>query len=82
MLVIVKRMKIMLMWHDECWLVVFNRTGRIKLIMVQVARDNGNTINDIKNTAFNKPSFFVSKDSYYYLLLDSDVLENIVDLIH
>ena len=50
--------------------------------MVQVARDNGNTINDIKNTAFNKPSFFVSKDSYYYLLLDSDVLENIVDLIH
>ena len=26
--------------------------------------------------------FYGTSDSYYYLLLDSDILENIVDLIH
>ena len=26
--------------------------------------------------------FFVTKSSYYYLLLDLDILENMVDLIH
>ena len=50
--------------------------------MIQIARDNGNTINDSNNTAFNKPSFFATRDSCYYLLLDSDILENIVALIH
>ena len=52
------------------------------MIMIQIARDNGNTVNDSNNTAFDKPSFFVTKDSYYYLLLDLDILENMVDLIH
>ena len=50
--------------------------------MIQIARDNGNTINDNNNTVFDKPSLFVTRDSYYYLLLDSDILENTVDLIH
>ena len=50
--------------------------------MIQIARDNGNTINDSNSTAFDKPVSFVTRDSYYYLLLDSDILENIVDLMH
>ena len=50
--------------------------------MIQKARDNGNTINDSNNAAFDEPKFFVTRDSYYYLLLDSDILEKIVDLIH
>ena len=50
--------------------------------MIQKAKDNGNTINDSNNTAFDEPKFFVTRDSYYYLLLDSDILEKIVDLIH
>ena len=41
--------------------------------MVQIAKDNGYTINDSNNAAFDKPSFFVTRDSYYYLLLDSDI---------
>ena len=35
--VIVKRMKIMLMPQDECWLVMFSRAKQIKLIMIQIA---------------------------------------------
>ena len=31
---------------------------------------------------FDKPSFFVARYSSYYLLLDSDIIGNIVDLIH
>ena len=37
MRVIVKRMKIMLMPQDECWLVMFSRAKQIKLIMIQIA---------------------------------------------
>ena len=37
--------------------------------MIQVARDNGNTINDSKNTPFDKPIFLLTRDSYYYYLL-------------
>ena len=81
MLVIAKRMKIMLMSQDECWLVMFSRTKWIKLIMIQIPRDNGNTINDSNNTAFGKPSSFVTRDSSHYILLDSDMLQNIGDLI-
>ena len=50
--------------------------------MIQLARDNSNTINESNNTAFKKPSIFVTRDSYYYLVQDSDISENIVDLIH
>ena len=50
--------------------------------MIQIARDNGYRINDSNNTAFDKPNFFVTRDSYYYLLLGSDILEVTVDLIH
>ena len=50
--------------------------------MIQIARDNGYTINDSNNTAFDKPNFFVRRDSSSYLLLGSDILEIIVDLIH
>ena len=81
-LVIVKRMKIMLMWQDECWLVRFSRKKWIKLIIIQIARDNGNAINDSNSTAFNKPSFFVTRYSYHYLLLNSNILDEIADLIH
>ena len=80
--IVVKRMKIMLMWQNECWLVMFSRAKWIKLIIIQLARDNSNTINESNNTAFDKPSIFVTRDSYYYLVQDSDILENIVDLIH
>ena len=45
-------------------------------------KGNGNTINDSNSAAFDNPSLFVTRDSYYYLLLDSDILESIVDLIH
>ena len=38
--------------------------------MIQIARDNGYRINDSNNTAFDKPNFFVTRDSSYYLLLD------------
>lgn len=41
--------------------------------------ENDNTINDSKNTAFVKPSFYGARDSLCYLLLDLDILENIVD---
>ena len=44
-LVIVKRMKIIVTSQDECWLVMFSRTKWIKL-MIQIPRDNVNTIND------------------------------------
>ena len=37
MRVIVKRMKIMLMPQDECWLVMFSGAKQIKLIMIQIA---------------------------------------------
>ena len=46
--------------------------------MIQVGKDNDNTINDSNNIAFDKPSFFVTRDSNHYLLLDSDILENTV----
>ena len=39
-------------------------------------------INDSKNTTLKKPSFYAARDSAFYLLLDSDTLENKVDLIH
>ena len=40
-------------------------------------------IDDSKsNTIFDKPSFYEARDSSYYLLLDSDILESIVDLNH
>ena len=45
MLVIVKRMKIIVTSQDECWLVMFSRTKWIK-VMIQIPRDNVNTIND------------------------------------
>ena len=41
-----------------------------------------NTINDTKSTTFDKSIFYAARDSYYYLPLDSDVLENKVNLIH
>ena len=50
--------------------------------MIQIPRDIGNTINDNNSTVFDRPIFFVTRDYYYYLLLDSNILENIVDLIH
>ena len=53
---------------------MFNKTKWIKLIMIQIAGYNGNTINDSNNTAFGKPSFFVTRDSYSYLPLDSDII--------
>ena len=34
-----------------------------------------------KNTTFDKSSFYSARD-LYYLLLDSYILENTVDLIH
>ena len=74
MLVVAKKMKIILMTQDECWLVMFSRTKWIKLIMIQIPRNDGNTINDSNNTAFGKPSSSVKRDSSYYLLLDSDML--------
>ena len=43
---------------------------------------NGTTISDTKNTTFNKASFYAARDSFYYLLLYSDILGNMVDLIH
>ena len=49
--------------------------------MIQIPRNNGNTINDSNNTAFGKPSSFVTRDSSHYILLDSDMLQNIGDLI-
>ena len=39
-------------------------------------------INGTKSTTFDEPSFYLAIDSYYYLLLGSDILENTVDLIH
>ena len=40
-------------------------------------------IDDSKsNTIFDKPSFYEARDFSYYLLLDSDILESIVDLNH
>ena len=50
--------------------------------MIHIARDNGNTINDSNNTAFDKPSFFVTSFLLLDLLLDSDTLENTFDHIH
>ena len=50
--------------------------------MIQLPRDIGNAVNDNKNTAFDEPIFFGTSHSYYYLPVDSDILENIVDLIH
>ena len=35
-----------------------------------------------KNTTFNISSLYAERDCYYYLLLDSDILGNIVVLIH
>ena len=43
---------------------------------------NVNTINDGDNTTFNKSSLYEESDFSYYLPLDSDILENIIDLIH
>ena len=34
-----------------------------------------------KNPTFDERSFYAARDSSYYVLLDSDTLENIVDLI-
>ena len=40
-------------------------------------------IDDSKsNTIFDKPSCYEARNSSYYLLLDSDILESIVDLNH
>ena len=61
---------------------MFCRTKGIKLIIIQIPRNYGTTINDSNNTAFDKSIFLIARDSYYYLLLDSDSLENTVDLIH
>ena len=47
----------------------------------RLTKTKRNTINDSNNNAFDKPSFFVTRDSYYYLLIDSDISKNIVDLI-
>ena len=44
--------------------------------------ENVNTINESKNTTFDKSSFYPERDSYYYLLLDPDILEDLVYLIH
>ena len=35
-----------------------------------------------KNTTFDKSRFFEERDSYYYFLLSSDMLENMVNLIY
>ena len=35
-----------------------------------------------KTTTFDKSSFYAERDSYYYLLLNLNVLENVVNLIH
>ena len=51
------------MRQDECRLIMFSRTKWIKLIIIQIARDNGNTINDSNNTALDKPCFFVKRNS-------------------
>ena len=48
-----------------------------KIITMQI--DNADTINDSNHTTFDKSSFHKENDSYYYLLLDTDILENIVD---
>ena len=61
---------------------MFCRTKGIKLIIIKIPRDYGNAINDSNNTAFDKSIFLITRDSYYYLLLDSDSLENTVDLIY
>ena len=44
--------------------------------------ENVNTINGSKNTTFDKSSFYAERNSYYYLLLDPDILEDLIDLIH
>ena len=74
-------MKIIVMSQDECWLVMLADQNRWKWYWLRLL-DNGNTINGSNNTTFDKPIFYVRRDSYYYLLLDSDILENIVNLIH
>ena len=40
------------------------------------------TSNYSKNTTFNKSSFYAARYSFYYLLLDSEILESIFDLMH
>ena len=44
--------------------------------------DNGNIISDSKNVTFDKTSFYAVIDYYYYLLLDSDIFENMIDVSH
>ena len=39
-------------------------------------------VNDFRNTTFVKPGFYGGRYSYAYLLLDSDLLEDIIGLIH
>ena len=39
--------------------------------------DNSNTTSDRKSTTFDQSSFYVERDYPHYLLIDSDILENI-----
>ena len=43
--------------------------------------DNVNTVGHGKNAPFDRSSSHSARDSSYYLLGDSDILENIVDLM-
>ena len=47
--------------------------------------ENVNTILTVIKTIFDKKSLYEERDSsyyFYYLLIDSDILRNVVDLVH
>ena len=75
-------MKTMLMSEDGWRLVRFSGTKYVKLTMTQIARQCQFVINDSKNTAFDKSSFYAENHSSDHLLPDSVILGNITDLSH
>ena len=65
---------------------VLLKTWNFLLMIVAVKRIaiNVSKTTTLKKSSFclDKSGFCVARSSYYYLLLDSDILKNLVDLIH
>ena len=51
------------------------------IILTNMIASESNSINDESISNFGRSRFYEERDSSYYLLIDSEILENIIDLI-
>ena len=51
------------------------------IILTNMIASESNSINDESISNFDRSRFYEERDSSYYLLIESEILENIIDLI-